>query len=105
MRAWLFLIALGCSTTTPSSTQKPAVAAAECATDVDCAIAEFADPATSGGCCEAMCDRPLVTAREAERRRLAWEASCAAVRCANPGCPEDERPDPVCRAGKCELGH
>ena len=103
MRLWLFLLAAGCSTTSGNGTKTQAAqptGSAECTADADCAIAEFPDPA-KGGCCEGLCERPLVTAREAERRRLAWEAQCAAVRCANPGCPEAEPPAPVCREGQC----
>ena len=99
MRLWFFLLAAGCSSTSPNGTKTQATAAAECTADADCAIAEFPDPVK--GCCEGLCERPVVTAREAERRRLAWEAKCAAVRCANPGCPEAEPPAPVCREGMC----
>jgi hypothetical protein len=98
----LTLIVVGCSSPPPAakqSTTEP-VAAAECAVDADCAVAELPDPAR-GGCCEALCERPVVTAREAERRRAAWEASCAAVRCAAPeGCGE-ESPVAICAKGRC----
>jgi hypothetical protein len=101
LRAGLAVLAISlwaCSTPTPAPSRASA-SAGDCATDAECAIADFPDPSI-GGCCQGFCEWPAVTTKEAERRRLAWEAECAAVRCA-AGCGEGEPPTAACREGRC----
>ena len=76
----------------------------QCQADADCAVAFYADPATSGGCCASMtCAHPVATAAEAARLQRAWETECAAVRCAAPDCTGVVDATPVCHEGRCEA--
>jgi hypothetical protein len=105
-----FLIALAALACTSSRTPPPVEPAAApvvgeapasvCTTDTDCDVARYPDPAVSGGCCEGLCDRPVVTRAEAERRQTAWEAACRAVRCRG-ACGDADEPQVACRGGRC----
>ena len=93
--------------TPPPAAEPAAEPAAACTSDGDCAVSAYYDIEAAGGCCTALvgpgCEAPVVTTAEAERRREAWEAQCAAVRCApNTECPAGAgTPAPACRDGAC----